>query len=343
MLEFRSLPYEDLMSLCEEIGEKSYRAEQIYRWIHKGVNSFEAMTDLSKTLRNRLSSIAYLKNIEIIDQLSSIDGTVKFINMLNDNNIIESVFMKYHHGNSLCISTQVGCKMKCLFCASGIKGFVRDLSAGEMLAQILVAQNNLKKKINNIVLMGTGEPLDNLENVLTFIKIIKDKHGLNISDRNITLSTCGIIPALRMLANESLKITLAISLHTPFQEEREKLMHVAKQYPMGELLKAIDYYTYKTKKRVTIEYCLIRNLNDTDRHARHLGKLLKGKLIHINIIPINSVENLKFQPSTTDRLNSFVRILKNQYYIETTVRRTLGCDIEAACGQLRNSYIDNMR
>jgi 23S rRNA (adenine2503-C2)-methyltransferase len=275
MLDIRCLQYTDLLSFCEKIGEKSYRAGQIYSWIHRGVNSFEEMTDLSKELRDKLSNIAYLKNIKIIDQLNSADGTVKFINILNDNNIIESVFMKYHHGNSLCLSTQVGCKMKCLFCASGIKGFVRNLSAGEMLAQILEAQNVLKEKINNVVLMGTGEPLDNLDEVLKFINIINDKHGLNISDRNITLSTCGIIPGLRILADKGLKITVAISLHNTFQEERIKLMPIAKQYPVGELFEAIDYYIYKTKRRVTIEYTLIRNLNDTDRHANHLGKLLR--------------------------------------------------------------------
>jgi 23S rRNA (adenine2503-C2)-methyltransferase len=341
MIELRSLGYSDLFNLVNDLNEKPYRSLQIYKWLHKGVTSFDEMTDLSKSLRDKLSNIAYINNIKIIKQLRSKDGSVKFINLLNDNNIIESVFMQYHYGNSLCISTQVGCKMKCIFCASGFRGYTRNLTSGEMLAQILEAQKTLKKKINNIVLMGIGEPLDNFNAVLKFIRIICDNRGLNISERNIALSTCGIIDNIISLADQHLKITLAISLHSPIQKERERLLPIAKKYPLVELIEAIDYYILQTKRRVTIEYGIVENLNDTNSHAELLGNLLKGKIVHVNVIPINPVENFKSSSPNSIKLQSFVNTLSNKYHIKTTIRRVLGQDINASCGQLRNNYLDN--
>lgn len=339
MIELRSLEYSDILALINSLGEESYRALQIYKWLHRGIDYFDEMTDLSKDFRNKLTKFAYIKNIRVLEQLISADGTAKFINLLNDNNLIESVFMSYHYGNSLCISTQVGCKMKCMFCASGFNGYIRNLTAGEMLGQIFLAQKALNKKINNIVLMGIGEPLDNFEAVLKFINIIKEKHGINMSERSITLSTCGIIDKIKALADLRLKITLAISLHSPLQEERENLMPIAKNNPLGKLIEAIDYYILRTQRRVTIEYGLIEKVNDSLRHAQLLGKLLKGRLVHINVIPINPVENSKFSPSSSNRIYPFINILNNKYNIKTTVRRTLGKEIKASCGQLRNNYI----
>lgn len=339
MIELRALEYSDILAIINSLGEESYRAFQIYKWLHRGIDSFDEMTDLSKNFRNKLSKLAYIKNIEVLDHLTSTEGTVKFISLLNDNNLIESVLMRYKYGNSLCISTQVGCKMKCIFCASGLKGYIRNLTAGEMLGQVFLAQKTLNKRIANIVLMGIGEPLDNFEAVLKFINIIKEKGGINLSERNITISTCGIIDKIKTLADLQLKITLAISLHSPLQEERENLMPIAKNNPINKLIEAIDYYIMQTKRRVTIEYGLIDNLNDSHKHAQLLGKLLKGRLIHINVIPINPVENFKFSPSNANRIHSFINTLNSKYNIKTTVRRTLGQEIKASCGQLRNNYI----
>lgn len=341
MIEIRSFELSDLCNLISDLGEEPYRALQIYRWLHKGAASFNEMTDLNRPLQKKLSNIAYINNLKIIDQLKADDGTVKFISLLNDNNIIESVFMQYHYGNSLCVSTQVGCKMKCIFCASGLRGYIRNLTSGEMLAQILEVQRIVNKKINNIVLMGIGEPLDNFNAVLKFIRIICDNRGLNISERNVTLSTCGIIDNIISLADQHIKITLAISLHSPIQEEREYIIPVAKKYPIDELIKAIKYYISQTKRRVTIEYGIIENINDSIKHAELLGKLLKGLLVHINVIPINPVEHFKASPPNPKRLHSFVNILNNKYHIKTTTRRVLGQDINASCGQLRNNYLNS--
>jgi 23S rRNA (adenine2503-C2)-methyltransferase len=342
MLDFRSLTFENLQTLFKELGEESYRAIQVYKWIHKGIDNFSEMTDLSQELRERLAKIGYIRNIQIFKQIVSADGNIKFLNLLNDSNIIESVLMKYHHGFTLCLSTQVGCKMKCQFCASGKEGFIKNLSAGEMLGQILEAQKILKRKVNNIVIMGSGEPLDNLDALLKFIDIINNLYGINISERNITISTCGLIPQIKLLADKKLKITLALSLHNPFQEEREHIMPIAKKYTIPELMHAIDYYINMTKRRVTIEYMVISGLNDTKRHASELGKLLQGKLIHVNIIPINKIKNTKYSQSSPEKIGTFIEILKKRYNIITTVRRTIGSDINAACGQLRNSYLNGM-
>ena len=339
MQDLRAFSYEEMQKLILSLGEKSYRAKQIYTWVSKGASKIDEITNLSKHLREKLNNIVFLDNVKIIERLESNDQTIKFLNKLNGQNIVESVFMSYKHGNSICISTQAGCKMKCSFCASAINGFDRNLTSGEMMGQIYEAQNITGKRINNVVLMGSGEPLDNFEETLKFIRLVNEKGGLNISQRNITLSTCGIIPKIYKLADEYLKITLAISLHNPFEGERERIMPITRKYPLDELFKAVDYYIEKTRRRVTFEYALIKETNDSTAHAEKLGEKLKGKLVHVNLIPMNEVIENNYCPSDSKRINDFKRLLIYKYKINTTIRKELGSDINAACGQLRNKHI----
>lgn len=341
-MELRGQTIEALEGLCQNVKVPKFRAKQIFKWVNKGVRTFEEMTDLSKDLRTVLEAHAYIGSGEIVQILSSeADGTQKYLFKLKDGNVIESVLMRYKHGNSVCVSTQVGCLMGCTFCASTIGGMVRNLTAGEILGQILDIQNNIGERISNVVLMGSGEPLDNFDEVVKFIEIINHKEGLNVSQRHITLSTCGIVPKIYALAELKLQITLAISLHSAENEERSELMPVNRSYPIEKLLEACDYYTEKTGRRITYEYALILGKNDKEEKAKALAKRLKGKLCHVNLIPINDVKERGYKASDNNSIERFKNILK-QSGIETTVRRELGSDINAACGQLRKSHMDEL-
>lgn len=339
MIDIRNLTQEELNEQLVVMGEKKFRAKQVYEWINKGVQSFDAMKNLPKSLIEQLKARYYLENATIIEALKSEDGTIKSLHKLFDNHVIESVFMTYKHGYSACISTQVGCRMGCEFCASTLNGMIRNLTAGEMLGQLYEMQNMTEKRIDHVVLMGSGEPLDNYEEVIRFLKMACSESGLNLSGRNITLSTCGIASQIYKLADEKLQITLAISLHNPFDHERTQIMPINKKYDIGELMAAVDYYIKLTNRRVTFEYALIEGENDSDKHAEALGAKLKGKLVHVNLIPINAVKEKQMRPSQNSRINRFKTILMDKYNINTTVRRELGSDINAACGQLRNQHI----
>jgi 23S rRNA (adenine2503-C2)-methyltransferase len=339
MMDYRDLTYDELEDYLVRIGEKKFRAKQIYKWIHRGVEEFHEMTDLSITLREKLEMNGYMNNLEVeIKQESVNDGTIKYLMHLKDGNMIECVLMRYSYGNSICISTQAGCSMGCSFCASTIGGKSRDLTGGEMIGQILKVQRDAGVTISNIVLMGTGEPLDNLKNVLRFFKIVNHPEGINIGMRHITLSTCGLVPEIINLADMNLQITLAISLHAPNDEIRKRLMPIANKYSYDELLDACKYYVEKTNKRITFEYALIDGINDRKEQALELSLKLKGMLCHVNLIPINKVKERKYKKSQKTSVEEFKQILL-QNGIETTVRRELGSDIDAACGQLRRSYM----
>ena len=339
MKDLRNMTQEQMTELVVSLGEKAFRSKQIYEWVTKGVCSFDEMTNVSSQLREKLSAVCMLDNYKIIEAIKAKDGTIKFLGALRDGNVVESVFMTYKHGHSACISTQVGCKMKCSFCASTLGGVVRSLTAGEYLGQIYALQKYTGERINNVVLMGSGEPLDNFDESVKFIKMATDPQGLNLSVRSITLSTCGLVPEIYKLADEKFGITLAISLHNPFQEEREEIMPITKRYGIKDLLKAVDYYIEQTGRRVTFEYALIDGVNDSLIHAGQLGVLLRGKLVHVNLIPVNAVKEKDFKPTQIDKINRFKNELLDKYHINTTVRRELGSDINAACGQLRNSKI----
>lgn len=341
MKDIRNQTKEDLIKALEKIGEKPFRGKQIYEWVaQKGVMSFDEMKNIPQTLRDKLSREFSIDNYKIIEEHKAADGTIKVLGALSDGNMVEAVFMTYKHGHSACISTQVGCKMKCSFCASTIGGIVRSLTAGEYLGQIYALQRLTGKRIDNVVLMGSGEPLDNYEQTVKFVKMAIFAEGLNLSIRSITISTCGLAPEIYKLADEKFGLTLAISLHNPFQEEREEIMPITKRYSIKELIKAVDYYIEKTGRRVTFEYALIEGVNDTLLHADQLGVMLKGKLVHVNLIPVNAVEEKSYKPTKIDRINGFKSQLMDKYNINTTVRRELGSDINAACGQLRNSRLE---
>lgn len=339
MIDIRNLTQENLNEQLISMGEKAFRAKQVFEWINKGVQNFDAMKNLPKDLIEKLKANFNLENARIIEKLVSEDGTIKSLHRLADGNVIESVFMTYKHGFSACISTQVGCRMNCAFCASTLNGMIRNLTAGEMLGQIFEIQNLTGNRIDHVVLMGSGEPLDNYDEVLRFLKMACHEKGLNLSGRNITLSTCGIVPQILKLADEKLQITLAISLHNPFDSERTAIMPINKKYALKDLLASVDYYIEKTNRRVTFEYALIDGENDSDKHAEALGAMLKGKLVHVNLIPINAVKEKQMKPSQNSRINRFKTILMDKYNINTTIRRELGSDINAACGQLRNQHI----
>ncbi|MCT4633041.1 MAG: 23S rRNA (adenine(2503)-C(2))-methyltransferase RlmN [Firmicutes bacterium] len=332
---------EELSSEIVELGEKKFRAKQVNDWVVKGVSDFDQMKNISKGLKELLKDNFILNNMSIVRSQKSKDGTIKYLMKLHDNHVIESVLMKYKHGNTLCVSTQVGCRMGCSFCASTIGGKARDLSAGEILGQVYEAQNDTGEKVSNIVLMGSGEPLDNYDEVLKFIRLVNDENNLNISMRNITLSTCGIVPEIRKLMKEKLQITLAISLHAVDNGKRDNLIPVNKKYPIEELLETCKDYVKETGRRITFEYSLIEGENDSVAEAEKLAKLLRGMLCHVNLIPINPVREKKYKASKSQSVNKFRDALKRKG-IEATVRRELGQDIDAACGQLRKSYLDDV-
>lgn len=339
--DIRSMTPEELEAfVVNDLKDKKFRARQIYDWMHvKCVQNFDEMTNLSKDLRQKLSENATLCPVEKADCLiSQIDGTRKYLFRMEDGSIIESVLMKYKHGNSVCISSQVGCRMGCRFCASTLLGLERNLNTSEMLGQIYAIQRDTSERVSNVVIMGTGEPLDNYDAVVRFIRMISDEKGLNISQRNITLSTCGIVPKIYQLADEHLQITLAISLHASDNEKRKSMMPIANKYDMDTLLEACRYYYETNGRRLTFEYSLARGVNDSPEDARALAKLLKGFMWHVNLIPINPVEERSYVQSDRKSIVNFKNSLE-KYGGNVTIRREMGRDIQAACGQLRRRYM----
>ena len=337
--DIRAYGYEELQKEIATIGEKAFRAKQIYEWLHvKLVDHFDEMTNLSKALREKLEENYEILPVVMLErQISQIDGTNKFLFRLYDGNVVESVLMKYKHGNSVCISSQVGCRMGCAFCASTIGGLVRNLSPSEMLGQIYQIQKISGERVSNVVIMGTGEPMDNYDNFLKFIHLLTDENGLNISQRNVTVSTCGIVPKMKELAKEHLQITLALSLHGSSQEKRKKLMPVANKYDLSEVLDACDYYFDKTGRRITFEYSLVAGVNDQPDDIRELTTILKGRNCHLNLIPVNPIKERDFKkPDRKNALEFKNKLEKNG--INVTIRRERGSDIDGACGQLRRRH-----
>lgn len=334
--DIKSLELTELKSEMENIGEKSFKAKQIYSWLHKrGAESFDEMTDISKNLRENLKNSYDIYNCTIEKKLVSMyDNTVKYLFKLNDGELIESVVMKYKYGYTICVSSQVGCKMGCKFCASGIAGFVRNLTPSEILSQVYKAQRDLDIRISHIVMMGVGEPLDNFDNVMKFLTMISDENGLNIGMRNISLSTCGVVTGIYKLLEKHLQLTLSVSLHAPNDKIRSATMPVNDRWNIDVLLKACRDYTKETSRRISFEYAMISGVNDSDECARELVSRLKGMLCHVNLIPVNSVKERSYTKSNDNRINSFIRVLESGG-INVTVRRTLGSDINASCGQLR--------
>ncbi|HOB21067.1 MAG TPA: 23S rRNA (adenine(2503)-C(2))-methyltransferase RlmN [Candidatus Atribacteria bacterium] len=338
---------EELERIFVSLDEKPFRARQLFKWLHKGTTSFEQMTDLPATLIEKLNSGYRIERLVTLERLASSDKrTVKYLYLLSDNNIIECVSMQYPYGTTLCLSTQVGCRMGCSFCASTTGGLVRNLTAGEMLAQVLAADDDLaehnKPSINGLVLMGCGEPLDNYDNVLKFIKLVHNPLGLNIGYRNITLSTCGLVPKMYTLADEGLNINLAVSLHAPYDSIRREIMKIAHAYSVAEVISAARYYFDKTGRRVTFEYALISGTNDKPEHAEELCRLLRGFPCHVNVIPLNEVKHLSRKRSSEDRIKTFISILQSKG-INVTRRREMGLDINGACGQLKAAYLEKER
>ena len=341
MTDIKSMTLEELEQEMEKLGEKKFRARQIYSWMHeKLADGFEDMTDLSKGLREKLSEHYELVRLEAVKiQTSRIDGTTKILFRLPDGNAIESVLMRYHHGNSVCISSQVGCRMGCRFCASTLDGLERGLTPSEMLDQIYQSQKWSGERVHNVVVMGTGEPLDNYDALLRFIRLLTSEGGLHISQRNVTVSTCGIVPRMRELADEKLQITLALSLHASSQEKRKELMPVANRYGLSEVLDACRYYFEQTGRRLTFEYSLVGGVNDTAEDAQELARLIKPLRGHVNLIPVNPIKERDYVQSGHAAVLEFKNKLEKSG-INVTIRREIGRDIDGACGQLRKSYMD---
>ena len=339
--DIRSLTQEEMKAFVTEIGEKPFRGKQIYQWLHeKQVTSFDEMTNLSAKLRERLKETCTLTVLkEVTVQTSALDGTKKYLFELEDGNMVESVLMRYHHRNSVCISSQAGCRMGCKFCASTLDGLVRGLTPAEMLEQIYRIGADIGERISNVVVMGTGEPLDNYENLLKFIHILTEEGGLHISQRNLTVSTCGIVPKIRQLADEKLQITLALSLHASTQEKREQIMPVAKAYDLTQVLDACKYYFEQTGRRISFEYSLIAGVNDSAEDVRNLSSLLRGMNCHVNLIPVNPIKERDFSQPDTKAVREFQNKLE-KCGINVTIRREMGRDIDGACGQLRKRYAE---
>ncbi len=338
--DIKSMNLTELTGFVEKMGQKRFRAKQVYEWLHiKQVSNFDAMTNLSASFRQELKEAAYIATLKKEEMLESkLDGTRKYLFMLEDGNVIESVLMKYKHGNSVCISSQVGCRMGCRFCASTLDGLVRGLSPAEMLDQIYSIGKDIGERISNVVVMGTGEPLDNFDHLLKFIELLTDENGLHISQRSLTVSTCGIVPKMKELADRRTAVTLALSLHAPNQDKRKALMPVANRYDIHEVVDACRYYFLKTGRRVTFEYSLVGGVNDTPQDAEELCALLSGMNCHVNLIPVNPIKERDYVQSGSAAVREFKsRLEKNG--MNVTVRRSLGSDIDGACGQLRKSYI----
>lgn len=338
----KSLLPEQLADLMKQLGQPAYRAKQVFRWLQQGVGSFDEMSDLPKALREALKETCRLTRPEILrKQVSAHDGTIKYLFGLEDGNSIETVLMQYGHGNSICVSTQAGCKMGCVFCASFDRKKSRDLRPAEILDEILWAQKDSGRRVSNIVLMGTGEPLDNYENVMTFLRLVSHPEGLNIGMRHISLSTCGLVPMIRRLEEERLQLTLSVSLHAPNDALRSRLMPVNRRWPLGELMPACRHYFEATGRRISFEYAMIRDVNDTAACARQLIGLLRGFSCHVNLIPLNHVEGSPLVPSTRENLRWFQNeLIRNG--LNATVRRSLGGDIAASCGQLRRQHSEEV-
>ncbi|MBO4452900.1 MAG: 23S rRNA (adenine(2503)-C(2))-methyltransferase RlmN [Clostridia bacterium] len=326
---------QELKALAVSMGEPEYRGDQIFGFLYKGVKNVADIKVLPASFREKLAENAYIPGIAIKRKLvSKIDGTVKYLYELGDGETVESVFMRYKHGNTMCISTQVGCRMGCAFCASTKAGLVRSLAASEMLLQIIAAQDDTGERVSNVVLMGMGEPLDNYDNVIRFLHLANEEKGLNIGMRHISLSTCGLVDKIDRLAEENLPITLSISLHAPNDEERRKIMPVAHKYSVDELIGACKRYIEKTGRRISFEYALIAGVNDSRENAEEVGRLLKGMLCHLNLIPVNPIKEKSFRRSEKNDIKVFTETVE-KYKITVTVRRKLGADINASCGQLR--------
>ena len=340
MIDIKSYTLAQLEEYLVSIGEAKYRAGQIFEWIHKKkIKDLDEMSNISAKLRLKLKEDCILFNVEeILYKESAIDKTRKYLFRLPDGNIIESVFMRYKHGNSVCISSQVGCRMGCRFCASTLDGLLRNLSTSEMLDQIYKISLSTGERVSNIVLMGAGEPMDNLDNVLKFIEIINSEQGLNISQRNITVSSCGLVPEIKALADKKLQITLALSLHAADDETRKSLMPIANKYSIKEVLEACRYYFDTTKRRVSFEYGLVAGVNDTKEEALKLSRLIKNMQAHVNLIPINPIKERDYKEPTHKNVLAFKQVLEKSG-IQVTVRREMGRDIDGACGQLRRSFM----
>ena len=339
--DLKSMTEEELKAFLAGLGEKPFRARQLYQWIHeKLAGSFEEMSSLSKELRGKLENEASLTSLKVAgERVSAIDGTRKYLFALEDGNVIESVWMQYHHGNSVCISSQVGCRMGCRFCASTLDGLERNLRASEMLDQVYMIQNLTGERVSNVVVMGSGEPMDNYDNVVRFLRLISSKEGLNISQRNLTVSTCGLVPQIRRFAQEGLQVTLALSLHAPNDQVRRELMPIANRYGLKEVLEACRYYYETTGRRLTFEYSLVRGVNDNENEARALARLIGGYHGHVNLIPVNPIKERDFVESTHKAVQDFKNLLEKSG-INVTIRREMGRDIGGACGQLRKSYLE---
>ncbi len=343
-IDLRSLLPQELSDILVENGIEKYRAQQIFRWLYRHVDSFEEMTDIPKKHLPKLHDLFYISSLKVgTVQTSAIDGTKKYLFILDDGNAVETVSMKYEHGNSICVSSQVGCKMGCAFCASTKAGFVRNLLPSEILLQLEYvirdrSKNEPDYRISNVVIMGIGEPLDNYDNILRFLHLLNEKDGFNIGYRHISLSTCGLVPNIYKLAEESLPITLSISLHAPDDEIRAQIMPVNQRYDVQTLIKACRDYIDRCGRRISFEYALIHGVNDRICDAEKLAKLLSGMLCHVNLIRINPIKEKSFSPSPPDDVAKFVKTLE-KHHINATVRRRLGLDIDAACGQLRKSQM----
>ncbi len=334
----KNLTEEEMKEFILSIGEKKFRAKQIFSWIYKNVRDFDEMKNIPKSLRDKLREKSIIGNIDIDLRLDSkIDKTKKYLFLLNDGNIIETVAMEYEDRITVCVSNQVGCRMGCRFCASTIDGLERNLEAWEILDQIMKVQEDLGKRVSNIVMMGSGEPLDNFENTKRFLKLVNEESGLNIGYRHITLSTCGLVDKMMDLADLELPINIAISLHSPFDYERQKIMPVANKYSIEEIIDACNYYISKTNRRVTFEYSLIKDTNDSEKEAKRLVELLRGMLCHVNLIPINPIEERDFEKPDMEYINRFKNYLDKKN-IPVTIRNSMGSDISGACGQLRRKF-----
>ncbi|MCI9547417.1 MAG: 23S rRNA (adenine(2503)-C(2))-methyltransferase RlmN [Lachnospiraceae bacterium] len=339
--EIKSLYLEEAIQAVREMGGKDFQGKQLFQWLHqKQVDSYSVMTNLPGAVRKRLEEECHLLILQPVEtQISALDGTRKYLFAMPDGQMVESVWMHYRHGDSVCISSQAGCRMGCRFCASTIGGLVRNLTAQEMLEQVYAVGRAVGKSVSHVVVMGTGEPLDNYENLLRFIRILNHEQGMRMSQRNITVSTCGIVPKIYELAREKLQITLALSLHGATDEKRQELMPIAKKYPLSEVMEACDFYFKNTGRRITYEYSLIRGVNDTQEDAQQLANLLRHRNCHVNLIPVNPVKERGFCQSEQKIVDKFKNKLE-KYGINVTIRREMGRDIDGACGQLRRRHMD---
>ncbi|MFR3980168.1 MAG: 23S rRNA (adenine(2503)-C(2))-methyltransferase RlmN [Oscillospiraceae bacterium] len=338
MTDIKSMTQQELARFLKELGEPAFRAKQVFTWLHRGVTSFEDMTNLSKPLREKLAERCFITAPMVArKQESRLDGTIKYLWELSDGNCIETVLMQYHHGNTVCISSQVGCRMGCAFCASTIAGKVRDLRPSEMLDQVLFTQLDSGREVSNIVLMGIGEPLDNMENVLRFLELVNHPDGMNIGMRHISLSTCGVVPGIDALAEKELQLTLSVSLHAPDSETRSRIMPVNRAYDVKLLFDACHRYFQRTGRRISFEYAMIDGVNDNDWQADLIAKKLRGMPGHVNLIPLNDVVESPYKPSR--RIAAFQKRLES-HGVTATVRRSLGGDIDASCGQLRRKAME---